>query len=99
MLSEPRMPSAPRSVAFRLTADSSPGLLPRLLEPFARRDLTPDRVTARRQGSAMLVEIALAAMPDGILHLVEGNLRQVVGVRALERDMAASPATAMAAAA
>jgi hypothetical protein len=29
------------------------------------------------------VEIAMAAMPAEVVHLVEGNLRQVVGVRSL----------------
>ena len=31
------------SVRFMLDADPEPGLLPRLLQPFAKRDLTPDR--------------------------------------------------------
>ncbi len=78
------------AVRFRLSADPSPGLLPRLLEPFARRDLIPDEVTARCSGSEMDVEIAMAAMPAEMLSYVEGNLRQVVGLRALSR-LAASP--------
>ena len=64
-----------------LDADASPGLLPRLLQPFARRDLSPDRMWSHRSGSVMHVEIALEAMPAEMVHLVEGNLRQVVGVR------------------
>ena len=31
----------------------------------------------------MHVEIAMEAMPGDVVHLVEGNLRQVVGVRSL----------------
>ncbi len=69
------------SVRFTLTAEAAPGLLPRLLVPFARRDLTPDSIDARRDGEAMQVEIAMAAMPAEMVHLVEGNLRQTVGVR------------------
>lgn len=68
------------SVRFSLLAEPAPGLLPRLLEPFARRDLTPDSVEARREGAEMQVEIAMAAMPAEMVHLVEGNLRQTVGV-------------------
>ena len=30
------------AVRFMLDADCSPGLLPRLLQPFAKRDLIPD---------------------------------------------------------
>lgn len=72
-----------RPVRFELLADAEPGLLPRALTPFARRNLVPDVIRARRQGAAMLVEIRMEAMPSEMLHLVEGNLRQIVGVQRL----------------
>ena len=65
---------------FHVLAEASPGLLARLLQPLAKRDLVPDRVQARREGDAMRVEIALDAMPAGMVHLVAGNLAQVIGV-------------------
>jgi hypothetical protein len=71
----------PANVRFLLDADASAGLLPRLLQPFAKRDLTPDRMWSHRSGDLVHVEIAMEAMPDEDVHLVEGNLRQVVGVR------------------
>ena len=77
-----------RTVRFRFSADSSPGLLPRLLEPFARRDLIPDSVAARRSGPTMQVEIAVTAMPCDMLPFVEASLRQVVGLRTLIRETA-----------
>jgi hypothetical protein len=69
------------SVRFMLDAETSPGLLSRLLQPFARRDLSPDRMWAHRAGAVTHVEIAMEAMPAEMVHLVEGNLRQVVGVQ------------------
>ena len=69
------------AVRFMLDAEASPGLLPRLLQHFARRDLAPDRMWSHRSGPVMHVEIALEAMPAEAVHLVEGNLRQVVGVQ------------------
>ncbi len=80
------------AACFAVSAEPSPGLLPRLLQPFAKRDLVPDRVIAQREGAAMRVEIALDAMPAGMVHLVAGNLSQVVGVtelRCAEGDGAA----------
>jgi hypothetical protein len=71
------------AVRFMLDVDAAPGLLTRLLQPFARRDLIPDRMWSHRSGETLHVEIAMAAMPVEIVHLVEGNLRQVVGVRSL----------------
>jgi acetolactate synthase regulatory subunit len=69
---------------FTVTADAAPGLLSRVLEPFAERDLIPDAVRASREGEALRAEIALHAMPLGMVHLVAGNLGQVIGVRRVE---------------
>ena len=68
-------------VRFLLDAECSPGLLPRVLQPFAKRDLIPDRMWSHRSGDTVHIEIAVEAMPDEEIHLVEGNLRQIVGVR------------------
>ncbi len=62
-----------------------PGLLVRLLQPFARRNVIPDNVRTQRLGDLMAVEIAVAAMAPCDAHLVAGNLRQVVGVRSVSR--------------
>ena len=65
---------------FTVTADASPGLLPRLLMPFAKRDLVPDGLEFHRTGDSVRADIHMAAMPAEMVHVVEGNLRQVVGV-------------------
>jgi acetolactate synthase small subunit len=69
---------------FTVVADVFPGLLSRMLEPFAKRDLIPDSLRASREGEAMRAEIALQAMPLGMVHLVAGNLGQIIGVRRVE---------------
>ncbi|MFC0386428.1 hypothetical protein [Muricoccus vinaceus] len=71
------------AVRYLLHAEPSPGLLPRLLQPLAKRDVTPDRFRAAREGEAMRVEIA-TTVPEGMVHLIAGNLRSVVGVLRLE---------------
>ncbi len=73
------------AVRFLLDADPSPGLLPRLLQPFAKRDLTPDRMWSHMGPQGMHVEIALAALDVEMVHLLEGNLRQIIGVRQVTR--------------
>ncbi len=77
--------SAAVFVRFLLDADVSPGLLSRLLQPYAKRDLVPDRMWSHRAGDTIHVEIAMEAMPVEIVHLVEGNLLQIVGVRSVSR--------------
>ncbi|UFN47795.1 hypothetical protein LPC08_17500 [Roseomonas sp. OT10] len=78
-MSDALLPPTPVAVRYALLAEPYPGLLPRLLEPFAKRDLTPTRVAAHREGGAMRVELSLE-MPPGMVHLVAGNLGQVIGV-------------------
>ncbi|HEV7455336.1 MAG TPA: hypothetical protein VGN96_01060 [Roseococcus sp.] len=72
------------SVTFAVLALPEPGLLPRLLQPFAKRDLTPDHMLAERQGEEMRVTFTLHAPEPGVLHLIAGNLGQVVGVLDVE---------------
>ena len=79
MLSDSERPFV--AVRFMLDASPSPGLLSRLLQPFAKRDLVPDRMWSHRSHDVMHIEIAMDAMPSEVVHLVEGNLRQVIGVR------------------
>ena len=79
-----------QSVRFDLLADAEPGLLPRLLVPFARRDLLPDQVRTRRNGDTVEASLEMAAMPAEMVHLVEGNLRQVVGMRRVSVTVRAS---------
>jgi hypothetical protein len=76
----------PVAVRFLVHAEAFPGLLSRLLEPLAKRDLTPDAVQAVREGEAMRAELVLHAMPAGMVHLVAGNLGQVIGVRSVHKE-------------
>jgi acetolactate synthase small subunit len=71
---------------FLVHAEASPGLLTRLLAPLAKRDLVPDAFHARRQDGTdlMRADLVLRAMPAGMVHLVAGNLAQVVGVHSVQ---------------
>lgn len=76
--------SAVSAARFTVVAEAYPGLLSRVLEPLAKRDLVPDRLRAQREGGYLRVEIGLDAMPLDMLHLVAGNLGQIVGVLRVE---------------
>jgi hypothetical protein len=69
------------SVRYMVDAYASPGLLSRLLQPFAKRDVTPDRMWSHRNAETMHVELAVHELPAEYAHMIEGNLRQVVGVQ------------------
>lgn len=78
---------APRlcAVRFLVEADAGPGLLPRLLQPLAKRDLIPDRMWSHRHGDTLQVGLNLDAVPAEMVHVIEGNLRQIVGVSSVTR--------------
>lgn len=74
------MLSSPLPTRFDLRAEPSPGLLPRLLQPFAKRDVTPDLFQARRSGEDMDITITCHELEPGMAALIAGNLGQVIGV-------------------
>ena len=68
------------SVLFTVEAEASPCLLPRLLQPFAKRDLMPDHMVSQHHRGRLRVELGMEHMPAEMVHLVAGNLGQLVGV-------------------
>ena len=76
------------SIRYQVAADASPGLLPRLLQPFAKRDIVPDRLWSRRDADTLHVEFDVHELPAEYAHLIEANLRQVVGVQTITPTLA-----------
>ncbi|MBM3587636.1 MAG: hypothetical protein FJX33_07475 [Alphaproteobacteria bacterium] len=74
------MLSSPLPTRFDLRAESSPGLLPRLLQPFAKRNVTPDSFQVRQGIEEMEITIACQDLEPGVAVLIAGNLGQVIGV-------------------
>lgn len=74
----------PLKALFFVTGPSDPGLLPRLIEPFAKLGHVPHRVHASREhgdGEEVSVDMRLSGVNRRQAHLVEKALRAVVGVR------------------
>jgi hypothetical protein len=84
---------APSTTRFDLRAEPSPGLLPRVLQPFAKRDVTPDLFQARRMDTEMDITITCQDLEPGMAALIAGNLGQVIGVNRVVVTPAESLAT------
>jgi len=82
------------AVTFTVHACAEPGMLPRLLQPFAKRDETPDHMQARREGDDLFVELRLDQADLQVARLILGNLQQVIGVVAVSLREAPSLAAA-----
>lgn len=62
---------------FAVVAAADPGILPRVLEPFAKRGLVPSRCNARRTGDVLEVELEMAGMDRDLAEYVGRCLRQI----------------------
>lgn len=65
------------TACFSVTGEASPGLLPRVLELFAKRGLVPDAFHARATGERLAVEIRCAGMDTALAAYVARCLRQI----------------------
>jgi hypothetical protein len=62
---------------FSVTGEASPGLMPRLLEPFAKRGLVPDAFHARTADGRLTVEIRCDGLEPALAAYIGRCLRQV----------------------
>ncbi len=68
---------------FFVTGETDPGLLPRVLAPFAKMGLAPCRVhasTEHRTGEEMLVELRFTGLSAGEAERLAAKCRATVGV-------------------
>jgi hypothetical protein len=73
---------APRPRRFVVLGAAEPGLLPRLIEPFAKRGLVPRRLEAEAEGGSLRVSLA-AELDAATAALIAASLRATVGVAAV----------------
>ena len=85
----PVVAAEPAGLRYLLTADADPGLLPRLLQVFAKRSLVPGTLHAARLSDELLsVDLNLPAMPAAKALHIAACLRETVGVRSVHGPVA-----------
>ncbi len=79
-----RKPAQSQPVAcFTVLAHADPGLLPRVLEPFAKRGLVPSRLHATADGphgDEMTIDLQVTGMSAALAEQVAAFLRGLWGV-------------------
>lgn len=71
------------TACFSLIARPTPGLMPRVLELFAKRDLVPSAFVARtegRDGDELSIDVQMEGMDRELADYVARCMRQIVGV-------------------
>ena len=75
----------PSGFRFLLTADADPGLLPRVLQVFAKRSLVPGTMHSERHAPDLLsVDLNVPAMSAARAMHITACLRETVGVRTVQ---------------
>ena len=82
----PAAAPAPAVSCFSVEGEADPGLLPRVLELFAKRGLVPERFFAqqgRHGGRSLTIDLQVAGFSQAQRELVAAALRQIPLVTAV----------------
>jgi acetolactate synthase small subunit len=74
------------TVCFALSATPEPGVMSRVLEPFAKRGLVPHRLHAvcgGAGGDELVIDLQIAGLEPALVELIAASLRQIVGVESV----------------
>lgn len=66
---------------YFLTAESEPGLLPRVLGQFAKRSLVPAHLHVSQRPDGLHLDVRVDNVDPSTAQVLAGALRQIVGVR------------------
>ena len=70
----------PRTACFSVHADAEPGVMPRVLELFAKRGLVPQRWHSAAAGTALTIDVQIGGLGRDTVDYIAQCLRQIVGV-------------------
>ena len=70
----------PRTACFSVHADAEPGVMPRVLELFAKRGLVPQRWHSAAAGTALTIDVQIGGLGHDTADYIAQCMRQIVGV-------------------
>ncbi len=82
-MSTPKPEFSTPTACFSLTARAEPGVLPRVLEYFAKRGQTPHRLESRSTGGVLTIEIRMVDMDQALADYIGRCLREVFAVESV----------------
>ncbi len=72
--------SAPLSVSFSIRAPAEPGVMPRVLELFAKRGLVPERWNSLVSDAALSIDVRMIGLDREVADYIARCMRQIQGV-------------------
>src|SRR5260221_1607008 len=75
--------SYPHTVFFSLQARAEPGVMPRVIELFAKRGLVPQQWLSVARGSALTIDVQIGDLDRDLGDYIARSMRQIVGVESV----------------
>ena len=72
--------AAPVTVCFSVQARAEPGVMPRVVELFAKRGLVPQQWHSTAVGPAMTIEVQMGGLGPDLAGYIARSMRQIIGV-------------------
>jgi acetolactate synthase regulatory subunit len=73
----------PLTVCFSLQARAEPGVMPRVVELFAKRGLVPQKWHSTAAGPALTIEVQMTGLGPDLAGYIARSMRQIIGVEAV----------------
>ncbi len=70
----------PLLVSFSVQARAEPGIMPRVVELFAKRGLVPQKWHSTAFGSALIIDVQIGGLGRDLADYIARSMRQIVGV-------------------
>ena len=72
--------ASPFSVCFSVQARAEPGVMPRIVELFAKRGLVPQKWHSSASGEALTIDVQMAGLGHDLAAYIARCMRQIIGV-------------------
>ena len=73
----------PLTVCFSVQARAEPGVMPRVVELFAKRGLVPQKWHSTAAGPALTIEVQMGGLGPDLPGYIARSMRQIIGVEAV----------------
>jgi len=71
---------SPLRICFSVQARAEPGVMPRVVELFAKRGLVPQKWHSTVSGEALMIEVQIGGLGRDLSGYIARSMRQIVGV-------------------
>jgi len=72
--------ASPFSVCFSVQARAEPGVMPRVVELFAKRGLVPQKWHSTASGEALTIDVQMGGLDRDLSGYIARCMRQITGV-------------------